>query len=79
MFFISIIVQVIANIAVKGIMKIAGSTLTPANAIAIIFATSAVISNERKISTIGATRCNAIIEAVKIRNPPTTFTGVDLL
>ena len=56
MFLISMIVQEIANVAIKGIMKIAGITFTPAIAIAIIFAIKAVINNERKISTMGAVR-----------------------
>jgi len=48
--------QTIDTKAIHGIINIAGTTFTPANDIAIIFAINAVIKNDRKISATGAIR-----------------------
>lgn len=50
MFLNKIIVQIIEKIKKHGIIKTAGTTFTPAKAIAIILATKALIKSDKRTS-----------------------------
>lgn len=56
MLFSVMMLHTIATIVIQGIINTTGTTFTPANDIAIIFAINAVIRNDRKMSATGAIR-----------------------